>query len=178
MEKTYKVSELLHPIVKLVIGIIALIFIKILAAIATPSFDESAPVILRHLNTAINLSINTLILLILLNFSREGRDVMSKVSEDKFFGDIVFYTVTIIAIGFAHWVYMPLFSILLQRYIYIYSLIFLVISVAMIIMLGIKVYKNWDKTTGLLIEKIKNIPDIIRRLEKQDTKKEDSDQPL
>ncbi len=165
-EKTQKISELLHPIIKLLLGIVALIFIKILMVIAIPSFDEGAPNILTHIGIAGNLIINTLILLLLINFGREGKKVLNKITEKTYFGDIFFLTIILITVGLAHWVYKSLAFLLFERYLYFYSLVFLVVAVAFLIILSLKIYKNMNNITGLLLEKIKQIPDIVRKMEK------------
>lgn len=43
-EKIHRIPEMLRPLIKLTVGIIALIFIKILMAITLPTFDEGAPI--------------------------------------------------------------------------------------------------------------------------------------
>ncbi len=171
MEKSYNFSEMLRPLIKLVVGIIALIFIKILMAIAIPSFDEGAPGVLAYIGTVGNLAVNTLILLLLLNFGREGKNILNKVTEEKYFGDIILFTMAIIATGLAHWVYKDVFSLLLGKNLYIYSLIFLAVAATLIIIFGVRIYKNLDKISGFLLEKIKSIPDIIRKIEREDITK-------
>jgi len=170
MERSYNLSEILRPLIKLIVGIISLIFIKVLIAIGFPSFDEQAPRILTFIGMLGGLIVNTLILLLLLNFGREGRSVVNKLSEERFWGDVVFFTLAVITVGLAHWVYKDLFSMILGRYLYIYSLLFLVGAVILIVMLGIRIFKNLDRITGLTLEKIKGIPDLIRKIEGKDKK--------
>ncbi|MBI4684432.1 MAG: hypothetical protein HY755_04450 [Nitrospirae bacterium] len=57
---------------------------------------------------------------------------------------------------------------ILGRNLYIYSLIFLVVVVVLTIILGTRIYKNFEKMMDLLFEKTKTIPDLIRRIERKE----------
>jgi len=166
MERSYSFLEILRPLINLIIGIIFLVFIKVLMAIAIPSFEENALWIFTYIETILKLVVNTLFLLLLLNFGREGKKAIQKITKEEFFGDIFLFTIAIITSGLAHWVYKPVFSLILGRHLYIYSIAFFVMAGVLIVMLGVRMYKNLDKTTGILLEKIKGIPDLIRKIEK------------
>jgi hypothetical protein len=170
MDRTNKLLEILKPPIKLSVGIGALFVIKVLIAIAFPSFEEGAPNFLSHVKSISALIVNTLILFMLINFGRESRKVLNKIADERCWGDFAFFITLIIVAASAHWVFKGVFQELLGRDFYIYSLVFLIFSAALIVILGVRIYKNLDMMASLLIEKIKNIPDIIKKLENQNLK--------
>lgn len=170
MDRSNKLLEILKPLIKLSVGIGALLVIKILIAIAFPSFEEGAPNLLSHVESISALIVNTLILFMLINFGRESRKVLNKITDERCWGDFVLFITLIIAAAIAHWVFKGMFQELLGRDVYIYSLAFLIVVAALIAILGFRIYKNLDMMASLLIEKIKNIPDIIKKIEKQNLK--------
>lgn len=166
METAKKISDIFQPAIKLVVGIATLLFIKILITVAIPDFEEGAPLILSYIKPFGNLVVSTMILLLLLNFGKEGRSRLNNFTNEKYWGDILLITIAIITAGLAHFVYKSVLSMLLGKFIYIYSVVFLVVTALLIIMLGLKIYKNLDQISGIVLEKAKGIPDFLKKVEK------------
>lgn len=170
MDISNKILEILSPLIKLTIGIFALFVIKILIAIAFPSFEEGAPNLLSRIESIPALIVNSLILFMLINFGIESKKTLNKITDERYWGDFVLFTTLIIVTAFTHWVFKGVFQELLGRDLYIYSLVFLMIAAVLIAILGFRIYRNLDSMTSLFFEKVKRIPDIIRKIEGQNLK--------
>lgn len=157
LQQSESFAKFMKPVIKLVIGLVSLLIIRYIVSVIPMVKDarvSGMPVTPLQIVRAV---INTVILVVLLNFGRElkrvGRNIFQKFTE---VGDVANMVVILITICIAYTVYDELvYRLLLRgRYSWIYPVFFLCIALIPIYLLGSTLYKNIDKFTELLAGKL------------------------